>query len=83
MTASLHDINSYFCHKLFALVGILLLVSTLCVVASFFMVVVLIGTASTAVYALASRWDRSRGRRGAPARRNVAHSQTRRQCELN
>lgn len=69
MVATLHDINFYLRHGVFTLVGVLLLVSTLCLVASFFLVVVIIGTAITEVYALAGRWDGRRGRRRWPARR--------------
>ena len=69
MVATLHDINSYLSHGVLTLVGVIPLVSTLCLVASFFLIVVMIGTASTGVYALTGRWHRRRGRQRWPARR--------------
>ena len=69
MVATLHEINSYLRHGALTLVGVILLVSTLCVVVSFFLVIVIDGAASTGAYALASRWDRRRGRHRWPARR--------------
>ncbi len=62
MIFTLHHINSVLRLTAFNLIGIFLLVITLCLVFPFFLVIVIIGTASAGAYALASRWQERRGR---------------------
>ena len=72
MIATFHNVNSFLSHAAFTLVGMILVVITLCVVSSFYLVIVTIGTASTGAYALVSRWDGRRGRhRGAHGRNRL------------
>ena len=70
MIATLHQIISDLGHTAISMVGTILLVITLCVVSSFLLVIVTLGTASTGVYALAGQWDRRRGRHGGARERH-------------
>jgi hypothetical protein len=63
MIATLHQINSFLSHAAFTLVGMILVVIALCIVSSFFLVIVTIGAASAGAYALGSWWDERRGGR--------------------
>jgi len=63
MSATLHHINTILSHAAFTLVGMILVVIALCIVSSFFLVIVTIGAASAGAYALGSRWYGRRGRR--------------------
>lgn len=64
MSATLHQIISYLGHTAFNMLGMILLVITLCVVSSFLLAIVTLGMVGTGAFALASRWHRRRGRRG-------------------
>jgi len=73
MIIALHHINDFLCHAAFTLVGKILVVITLCVVSSFFLVIATIGTASAGALALGSWWDGRRGRpRGARERERLS-----------
>jgi hypothetical protein len=69
MIATLHHVNSFLSHAAFTLGGMILVVIALCIVSSFFLIIITIGTASAGAYAVGSRWDRRRGtHRGAHER---------------
>ena len=73
MIATLHQINSFLSHAAFTLVGMILVVITLCIVSSFFLVIMTIGAASAGAYALGRRWYGRRGRhRGARERERLS-----------
>ena len=73
MIATLHHINSFLSHAAFTLVGMILVVITLCIVSSFFLVIMTIGAASAGAYALGRRWYGRRGRhRGARERERLS-----------